>query len=138
MKSITGIVVFLHGTPIAWRSKVQSILTTFTTQSEWVALSDGIEYSSTIYGLQRFLVGRPEVADNKGPIWTDNRGAALIGRKGLEGRDEIPRKSRHVALKYANVLEQNKRLFWVPTQQQLADGLTKSVNRAASAFSVAL
>jgi len=133
MKSITGIVIYLHGTPIAWRSKVQSIFTSCTTQSEFVALSDAIQFSNTIYGLQRFLVGKPEMEENSGPIWSDNRGAVLIGRKGDKNKDEIPKRSRHVALKYSEVLQHADRLFWVPTDRQRADGLTKSLNREALA-----
>ncbi|MBQ28094.1 MAG: hypothetical protein CMH81_08185 [Nitrospiraceae bacterium] len=131
MKSITGIVLYLHGTPIAWRSKVQSIFTSCTTQSEFVALSDAIQFSNTIYGLQRFLIGKPETDENCGPIWSDNRGAVLIGRKGNKNRDEIPKRSRHVALKYSEVLNHSERLFWVPTENQRADGLTKSLNKEA-------
>ena len=55
----------------------------------------------------------------------------MIGRKGVTGRDEIPRKSRHIALKFSQVLDHSERLFWVPTKAQRADGLTKSINREA-------
>ena len=131
MKSVSGIAVYLHGCIIAWRSKVQTIMTNCTTQSEWVALSDGIEFSSTIYGLDLFLKGENEGSPHQGPIITDNRGAALIGRKGPENVEEIPRRSRHVCLKYAHVLDNHSRLFWCPTTNQKADGLTKSGNPEA-------
>ena len=131
MKSVSGIAVYLHGCIIAWRSKVQTIMTNCTTQSEWVALSDGIEFSSTIYGLDLFLKGENEGSPHQGPIITDNRGAALTGRKGPENIEEIPRRSRHVCLKYAHVLDNHSRLFWCPTTNQKADGLTKSTNPEA-------
>jgi hypothetical protein len=129
MRSITGVVVYLHGMPIAWKTKVQTVHTSSTTESEWVALADGIEFSQSCYGLQRFLVGRPEIADNEGPIWQDNRPVLLNARKGPLGTEEIPKKTRHIALRYARVLEHGKRLWFVPTDVQLADGLTKSVHR---------
>ena len=128
LKSITGIVVYLHGTPIAWKSKVQTVFTSCTTQSEWVAMADGLEHAATIYGLLRFLLGQPEAAVDDGPLWSDNRGAVLIGRKGNEQRDEIPKRSRHVALRFARVLDEKHRLFWCPTGSMKADGLTKSGN----------
>ena len=131
MKSVSGVAVFLHGCIIAWRSKVQTIMTNCTTQSEWVALSDGIEFASTIYGLDLFLKGIDESTPHQGPIWTDNRGAALIGRKGPQNVEEIPRRSRHVCLKFAHVLEHHRRLFWCPTRAQRSDGLTKSGNPEA-------
>ena len=84
-KSITGIVVYLYGTPIAWKSKVQSVFTSCTTQSEWVALSDAIEFSNTIGGLHKFLIGQEEVGVEKiddGPLHCDNRAAVLNARKG--------------------------------------------------------
>ena len=131
MKSISGIVVYLYGCPIAWRSKVQTLLTTCTTQSEYVAMADAIEFSSTIYGLKNFLLGEEEVATVRGPLWTDNRGAALTARKGVLNRDEISKASRHIALRFASVLQNADRVFWVPTDKQRGDGLTKSSNRSA-------
>ena len=129
LRSITGVTVYLHGMPIAWKTKVQTIHTSSTTESEWVAMADGIEFSQSVYGLQRFLVGQPEIGDNKGPMWLDNRPAVVNARRGLEGIDEIPKKTRHIALRYARVLEHAKRIWFVPTDLQLADGLTKSVHR---------
>lgn len=131
MKSISGTVIYLYGCPIAWRSKVQTLLTTCTTQSEYVALADAIEFSSTIYGLKQFLLGKPETQDVSGPLWTDNRGAALTARKGILNRDEINKASRHIALRFASVLQHNKRVFWTPTDKQRSDALTKSSNRTA-------
>jgi len=129
LRSITGVTVYLHGMPIAWKTKVQTIHTSSTTESEWVALADGIEFSQSVYGLQRFLVGKPELAPNTGPIWQDNRPAVINARKGEAGIDEIPKKTRHIALRYARVLEHGSRIWFVPTKMQLADGLTKSCQR---------
>ena len=129
LRSITGVTVYLHGMPVAWKTKVQTIHTSSTTESEWVALADGIEFSQSVYGLQRFLVGKPELAPNTGAIWQDNRPAVINARKGPEGIDEIPKKTRHIALRYARVLEHAKRIWFVPTKLQLADGLTKSCQR---------
>ena len=129
LRSITGVTVYLHGMPIAWKTKVQTLHTSSTTESEWVALADGIEFSQSVYGLQRFLVGRNEIEDNEGPIFCDNRSAVICGRKGPEGLEEIPKKTRHIALRYARVLEHAKRIWFVPTDIQLADGLTKSTQR---------
>ena len=131
MKSISGIVVYLHGCPIAWRSKVQTLLTTCTTQSEYVAMADAIEFASTIYGLRNFLLGTKEASEPDGPLWTDNRGAALIARKGDLNRDEIKQASRHIALRFASVLSHAERVFWTPTDKQKGDALTKSSNSKA-------
>ena len=131
LRSITGIVVYLHGTPIAWRTKVQTIHTSSTTESEWVALADGIEWSQSCYGLQLFLTGRKETDKCEGPIWCDNRPAVINARKGPDATEEIPKRTRHIALRYARVLDHSKRVWFVPTDLELADGLTKSNNREA-------
>jgi hypothetical protein len=131
LRSITGVVVYLHGTPIAWKTKVQTIHTSSTTESEWVAIADGIEFSQSIYALENFMSGRQEITLNKGGVWCDNRAAVLCARKGVDGIDEISKKTRHIALRYARVLEHADRLWFVPTDLELADGLTKSSNNKA-------
>jgi hypothetical protein len=131
LRSITGVVVYLHGTPVAWKTKVQTIHTSSTCESEWVALADGIEFSQSVYGLQKFLIGKNETDKSSGPIWVDNRAAVINARKGPEGIEEIPKKTRHIALRFARVLEHASRIWFVPTDIELADGLTKSVNRGA-------
>ena len=70
-------------------------------------------------------------AVKKGPIWCDNRSAVISGRKGWENTAEIPKRSRHVALRFGAVLQESSRIWFAPTDWQKADGLTKSVNRAA-------
>ena len=72
-----------------------------------------------------FLIGKDV---SEGPLLCDNRSAVLAGRKGPEGTMELTRSTRHVAIKHAKVLENAKRLFFVPTDEQRADGLTKSSN----------
>ncbi len=131
LRSITGVVVYLHGTPVAWRTKVQTIHTSSTTESEWVAAADGIEFSRCVYGLQNFLTGRKETDPCEAPIWIDSRPAVVNARKGLEGMEELPKKTRHIALRYARVLEHGSNVWYVPTDLELADGLTKSNNRQA-------
>ena len=42
----------------------------------------------------------------------DNRSAVLVARKGNENTEEIPRKSRHVALRFARVLEIAPRILF--------------------------
>jgi hypothetical protein len=128
MRSISGVITYLHGTPIAWRSKVQSVFASSTTESEWIALAEGVELESSIVALHEFLLGKPQPA---GPLWCDNRGAVLCGRRGPECTDEIPKRTRHVALRLSKVLHEHKRLWFCPTNDQLADGLTKSINPVA-------
>jgi len=127
MRSISGCVVFLYGTPIAWRSKVQTVFAASTTESEWIAMADGITFSSGAEELIHFLVGGPK--DPNAPLWCDNRGAVLSSR--YKDVSDIPKRTRHVALKHTAVLSQQDRVWFCPTGRMLADGLTKSSNSAA-------
>ena len=45
--------------------------------------------------------------------------------------ETIPKKTRHVALRYAKVLPESDRIWFCPTNDQRADGLTKSCNPTA-------
>jgi hypothetical protein len=128
LRSISGVVVYLYGTPIAWRSKVQSVFASSTTESEWIALAEGVELEASVHALLDFLIGKPQ---EPGPLWCDNRGAVVCGRRGPECTDEIPKRTRHVALRLSKVLQEHKRLWFCPTNDQLADGLTKSANSTA-------
>ena len=127
-KSISGIVIYLFGTPIAWRSKRQTLAAASTTESEWVALADGLVMEQGPRALVDFMYGSSQKV---GPVVCDNRGAVVSGRKGVEDAGEIPPKTRHVALRHAKVLENHDRLWFCPTEKQKADGLTKSPSRQA-------
>jgi hypothetical protein len=127
MRSISGVVIYMHGTPVAWKSKVQSVFASSTTESEWVAMADGIAIGEGVQVLKEFLVGSEKPLE-KGPLWCDNRSAVICGRKGPANTDEIPKRTRHVALRFAKVLTEFERLWFCPTMDQRADGLTKSGN----------
>ncbi len=127
-KSISGVIIYMFGTPVAWRSKRQTLVAASTTESEWVALADGIVLEQGPRALLDFFYGSKH-AD--GPLFCDNRGAVVSGRKGLADVGEIAPKTRHVALRHAQVLHQKDRLWFIPTDKQKADGLTKSLNRDA-------
>ena len=111
-----------------WKSKVQTVFTNSTTASEWVALSDAIELEQSAYELHQFLVGKPVP---KGGLHCDNRSAVVSARKGPDGIAEIGKRTRHVALRFSAVLPECRRLWFVPTDFQKADGLTKSTNAQA-------
>jgi hypothetical protein len=97
-----------------------------TTESEWIAASDTITCSEEVHQIDNFLHGKSEVLSDStqlGPVYCDNRGAVISARKQELG--DIAKRTRHVALRYAAVKEQAKRLVFVPTTAQRADALTK-------------
>ena len=128
LRSVTGAVIYLHGTPIAWTSKVQSVFASSTSQSEWIALSSGIELEQSVYALQDFFAGE---TTPRGPLWCDARSVVISGRKGTDDLESLAVKSRHVALRWAKVLPEAARLWFTTTDMQRADGVTKSCNSTA-------
>ena len=131
MRSVSGIVVYMHGFPVAWKSQPQSVTTTSSMEAEWVAASKAIELAEGPQLLMQFLrgdvVGNKEEVE-KGPILCDNRSAVLSGRKRAT---ELQRATRHIAIKHAKVNENGSRIVFVPTDLQRADGLTKTSNSLA-------
>lgn len=127
MKSITGAVSYLFSFPILWKSGPQTVFAGSTTESEWIAMSTAIELEQNSAAVIRFLYGNE---NNSGVIWCDNRAAVVSSRKSADP-GQIPRRTRHVALRHQRVLECGDRVGFISTDKQLADGLTKSVNAAA-------
>ena len=117
----------MHGTPVARKSRGQTVFGGSPSEAEWIALADGIQVGEGVQVLKEFLAAS-KVPVDKGPLWCDNRSAVICGRKGLTGTDEIPKRTRHVALRFAKVLEEADRIWFCPTADQRADGLTKSCN----------
>ena len=111
-----------------WKSSIQSVTAFSTCSAEIVAQSDSITISEDVHQIHSVLnTGKDNLNDNsdgKGLLFCDNR-SAVINAKKLDITD-VPRKSRHVALRNQKVLEHGVRSFFTPTAVQLADGLTKS------------
>ncbi|MAD46585.1 MAG: hypothetical protein CMH98_16415 [Oceanospirillaceae bacterium] len=126
MRSISGVIIYLYGTPIAWSSKIQSAFAKSTTESEWIAMADGISLSQSVYQVHQFLMGRPT---KQAPLFGDNRGAVLSARE--KDITDIAKKTRHIALRFQAVREEKNRVWFCPTDLMKADGLTKSSNAAA-------
>jgi len=78
----------------------------------------------------RFLTGDSE-SETKGGLHCDNKGAVIGPRAGEEGLELLPRKTRHIAIRYARVLPEGDRVLFVPTDKQRGYGLTKSSNSQA-------
>lgn len=126
LKSVSGSMVYYRGCPVSWKSSVQTVMTSSTFESEWVAQSDLLLLSRETNALVRFLNGKSEIEmrpEEMGPLWCDSRSAIISARKEL--LSDVARKSRHVAIRLAGVRDEAKRLAFVPTDMQRADGLTK-------------
>ena len=123
--SNSGSVLFVHGTPIAWRSGRQTIRATSTTEAEWIAASDGLTWVKLISCLE-FFSSESNISVKLPKdmlILRDNKSAVIVAKC-----EEIKPKSRHYALRMLNVRDEKARLWFVRTDKMCADALTKPVS----------
>ena len=120
--SVSGYIIFLAGGPIAWASHKQRHVAGSTCEAKFVALS---ECMNTLEWLKAFLqelgIGQTTIS-----VYEDNC-AAISLATGLTFNVN----SRHIVVRYARVREVvAEKLFtvtYVPTREQIADGLTKNL-----------
>ncbi|MCP4329096.1 MAG: Ty1/Copia family ribonuclease HI [Alphaproteobacteria bacterium] len=114
----------LGETVITWSSKTERSIVLSTSESEWTALARGIRHANFLKGLLVEL----GLEQFKTPWFCDNQ-ATIVSAKtpGFNGR------TRHVDVKLKFTRQEhelgNIELNYVPTDQQLADGLTKRLRR---------
>jgi hypothetical protein len=140
-RSTTGWVAFMNGGPISWRVKRQSTVATSTAEAELYALGDGIK---EVQSLQKLLyelgyeqpqrrpgrggdIAEPDSVKNRGTvIFEDNVGCIHISQN-----DVFHNRTKHISIQYHFVLEAVANgdvcITHVPTDQQVADVLTKAV-----------
>lgn len=125
-RSTQGHIMQLYGGTIAWRSSKQATVTTSTTEAELLAISaaarEAIFTSRLLGALQVDLVDRAVT------IQCDNKQTVRLIINDLE---KLNTKLRHVDI-HDHWLRQEQRngninVSWVPTNQMIADGLTKSL-----------
>ena len=134
VKSRSGWLVTIGGSPIAWVSRLQSEISLSTMEAEYVALSSSMK---DLLPLKRIVkavavgLGLSEdlIATIQSDVWEDNSGALTLAK--LEPPRYTPR-SKHYALKYHWFRElvyhdDSIRLNKIDTKEQLADILTKSL-----------
>jgi hypothetical protein len=121
-RSITGAITLLGGTPLLWFSRQQTSVATSTAHSEFIAAYDATLAVLPLYPLLSEIL--PDHAIPKPRLITDNLATLTTANSGL-----LTRQNRHFLVKYYWLHEQldNNELTagWIPTDQQLADLLTK-------------
>ncbi|GEQ70445.1 hypothetical protein JCM33374_g4122 [Metschnikowia sp. JCM 33374] len=125
-KSRTGYIIYLNGTPIAWKSKKQTLVTTSTHASEYVALSTTVNDLLWLRDLfQELGIETVEVPK----ILEDNRGVVLS----VNGTGNNPSCNKHLDVKVKHVQERvsigDIEVESVGTEDNVADTLTKGLTR---------
>lgn len=124
-KSTSGQLVLYGGAPIGWKSKLQRLNVTSTTEAEYVSLASTIK----MVLLLRELVKQLNIGvDRPTKIYCDNRGTVAIATN-----DASAQRTRHLGAQLFFTRDQQQRknvdINWVQGNEQLADILTKPLNK---------
>ena len=122
-ESVSGFVFTLAGGAITYSSKKQRSVALSTTESEYMALLHALK---ELIWLLRFLREIGYDIDNQNIIYTDNQGAIALAHN-----PEHHARTKHVDIQYhfvRNCVEDGTvRLEYCPTEDMVADGLTKAL-----------
>ncbi len=122
----------LNKGPISWSRRRQATVSTSTCEAEYIAQAESACKAVWIRGLLReFGIletviedGYPKTISPPKTIFADNQGAVK-----LTENPEYHRKAKHIPIKYHKtrklVAEGVVHFKWIPTQEMVADGLTK-------------
>jgi hypothetical protein len=121
LKSHSGYVFGIGGATFACKSKKQTTVANSSTDAELTALSDGIPAISGMSEILKML----GYAQGPVPVQQDNTSSITISEKGFS----TATKAKHLSVRAAFVKEYLSnniiRLIYTPTEQVLADVLTK-------------
>jgi hypothetical protein len=123
--SMSGYAVLLHGTPVAWSSRKQSLIALSTAEAEYIALT---AVAREVLYLRSLLTELYEPVKLPIPIYCDNQGAIA-----LASNHKFHARTKHVDLRYHFIRAQvSDRIFdlqYCPTDENLADAFTKALPR---------
>ena len=122
-KSVSGYIFILANAPISWKSRKQSTVANSSTEAEYIALANATKEA---VWLRRFLLEvnlpQPEPTVIRG----DNNGSLFLAKNPVNHD-----RTKHIDVKHHFVREKLHHktitLEHVPTQEQLADALTKAL-----------
>lgn len=121
-RSISGYVIKVHGSTIAWQSKKQKSIVRSTLEAEYVAASLACQQLQFYQQLLREV----DVHAETPPVWIDNMGAIETIKN-----QYINERTKHIdiSLKYAREMHNKGTidLRWIPSKDQQADLLTKAL-----------
>jgi hypothetical protein len=123
-KSTSGYLYMLSGGPISWRSSRQELVTTSSTEAEYVGYSSAAKEAAWIRG----ILGELEIPVTSVPLHVDNESAISMAKNNVYR----PR-TKHIDVRYhyirQEVHEGRIKLSYLPSEEMPADGLTKPLQR---------
>lgn len=125
-RSTTGYIFCLNSGPVAWSSRLQSTPAQSVTEAEYMALADAL---TECLWLRPFLASLGQLIDKPTALMIDNQSALNLARN-----PEFHKRTKHVGVKYHRVRHEQANkvvtVTYVPTEQNIADVLTKAVTAA--------
>ena len=120
LKSVSGMVVRVHGNCVFWRSKKQSIVAGDTTEAELIAMS---ATANEVMWTKQLLLDL-KLFPFKPSLWGDNKSANILAENVVSTA-----RSKHIRVRHLRVreyvLRDEIKVEWVGTVEQLADVFTK-------------
>ena len=124
-RSTSGYVFQINGSTVSWCSKRQSCVTRSSTEAEYVALSHATQ---EIIWLRRLFKDIGEKQEQPSIMNEDNQGAIELSRN-----PRFHKRTKHIDVAYHFVREKvndkSIKVSYCPTDQMLADIMTKSLPR---------
>ena len=131
-KSVSGSIAMFYGGPISWSSKKQRSVATSSCESEYMALALCTKQGQWIAQIFRDL-GMPKyIGPNTRMVqmFGDNQGAIALTKNA-----HLHERSKHIDIAYhfiRDLAEKGQlKVDFVPTQEMVADGMTKPLERVA-------
>ena len=123
-RSTSGYVFVLNGGCISWRSKKQRTVALFSTEVEYMALSDATQEAVWLKAFMREL--GEDLSVNALKVYEDNQGAIALAKN-----PEFHKRTKHIDIRYHFVREKVEDghvvIEYCPTLNMLADLMTKSI-----------
>lgn len=123
-KSTSGYLIYVDGILVLWKSKKQGIVAQSTMEAELVAMAEAWKNLQWVQDILQEIGHRKQ---NTTPtILNDNQSGVLVLNSGNLSSD-----SRHMRLRFHHLVDCIKKelltVEYVPTNEMLADGLTKAL-----------
>ncbi|PNX78276.1 putative copia-type protein, partial [Trifolium pratense] len=129
-KSIGGQCVFLGESLISWSSRKQKVVSRSSTESEYRALAD---LAAEIAWVRSLLNELKLPLPRKPTLWCDN-----LSAKALASNPVMHARSKHIEIDVHyirdQVLQDQIKIAYVPTADQIADCLTKPLTHSRFHF----
>jgi hypothetical protein len=129
--SVSGHLYMLNGGPITWTSTKQRCVSTSTTESEYIALSEASKQGQWLRALLRELQRSQYLGDSlETPIFSDNQGCIALAKDPVAHS-----RTKHIDVRYHYIRELvafgKTSVEYCPTEDMLADILTKPLPNTA-------